>query len=129
MTSREWILLSSKKISLHLLYNEKTRKGTSWILTKRYLVNRIVRSEKEAVVLHMFFETGVLKNFSNFTGKCLCWSLFLIKLQAWMFATLLKRDHHMYFPMKFAQLLTTPFFIEHLRWLLLESVKINWRIN
>ena len=25
---------------------------------------------------------GVLKNFANFTGKCLCWSLFLIKLQA-----------------------------------------------
>ena len=24
---------------------------------------------------------GVLKNFSNFTGKHLCWSLFLIKLQ------------------------------------------------
>ena len=24
---------------------------------------------------------GVLKNFENFTGKQLCWSLFLIKLQ------------------------------------------------
>ena len=30
----------------------------------------------------MFFKTGVLKNFANFTGKHLCWSLFLIKLQA-----------------------------------------------
>ena len=26
--------------------------------------------------------TGVLKNFANFTGKHLCWSLFLMKLQA-----------------------------------------------
>ena len=30
----------------------------------------------------MFFKIGVLKNFANFTGKHLCWSLFLIKLQA-----------------------------------------------
>ena len=31
---------------------------------------------------HMFFKIGVLKNFTIFTGKHLCWSLFLIKLQA-----------------------------------------------
>ena len=31
----------------------------------------------------MFFEIGVLKNFANFAGKNLCWSLFLIKLQAY----------------------------------------------
>ena len=30
----------------------------------------------------MFFKIGVLKNFAMFTGKHLCWSLFLIKLQA-----------------------------------------------
>ena len=29
----------------------------------------------------MFLETGVLKSFAIFTGKDLCWSLFLIKLQ------------------------------------------------
>ena len=34
---------------------------------------------------------GVLKNFAVFTGKHLCWSLFLKKLQAWRPATLLKR--------------------------------------
>ena len=32
----------------------------------------------EAVVCKI----GVLKNFANFTGKHLCWSLFLINLQA-----------------------------------------------
>ena len=31
----------------------------------------------------MFFNIGVLKNIPIFTGKHLCWSLFLIKLQAW----------------------------------------------
>ena len=30
----------------------------------------------------MFFKIDVLKNFIIFTGKHLCWSLFLIKLQA-----------------------------------------------
>ena len=29
----------------------------------------------------ILFKTGVLKNFANFTGKHMCWSLFLIKLQ------------------------------------------------
>ena len=31
----------------------------------------------------VFFKIGVLKNFANFTGKHLCWSLLLIELQAW----------------------------------------------
>ena len=30
-----------------------------------------------------FYEKGVLKNFAKFTGKYLCQSLFLIKLQTW----------------------------------------------
>ena len=29
-----------------------------------------------------FFKIGVLKNFAIFTGKHLCWSLFLMKMQA-----------------------------------------------
>ena len=37
---------------------------------------------------------GVLKNFANFTGKHLCWSLFFTKLQAFRPATLLKRDSY-----------------------------------
>ena len=37
------------------------------------------------------FKTG-LKNFTNFTGKHLCWTLFLIKLQPFRPTTLLKRD-------------------------------------
>ena len=40
----------------------------------------------------MFFKKVVLKNFAIFTGKYLCWSLFLIQLQAFRPATLLKRD-------------------------------------
>ena len=40
----------------------------------------------------MFYKKAVLDNFAIFTGKQLCWSLFLIKLQAFKLATLLKRD-------------------------------------
>ena len=40
----------------------------------------------------MFFKIDFLKNFAKFTGKHLCWSLFLINLQAWKAATLSKRD-------------------------------------
>ena len=42
--------------------------------------------------LQMFFKIGILKNFAIFPGKHLCWSLFLIKLQAWRPAPSLKRD-------------------------------------
>ena len=31
----------------------------------------------------MLFKIGVLKNIAIFTGKHLCWSLFLMKVQAW----------------------------------------------
>ena len=36
-----------------------------------------------------FVKNGVFKNFTNFTGKYLCWSLFLTKLQVFRPATLL----------------------------------------
>ena len=35
---------------------------------------------------------GVLRNFANFTGKHLCWGFFLIELQAFGLAALLKID-------------------------------------
>ena len=40
----------------------------------------------------MFFKIGVLKNVAIFTGKNLCWSFFLIKLQTFRTATLSKRN-------------------------------------
>ena len=40
----------------------------------------------------MFYKKGLLKSFAKFTGEHLCWSLFLIKLQVFRPATLLKRD-------------------------------------
>ena len=57
----------------------------------------------------MFFKIGALKNFAIFTGKHLCWSLFLIKLQAFRC-----------FPMNIAKFLRAAFFIENFHCLLLQ---------
>ena len=57
-------------------------------------------------------------------GKHLCWSLFLIKLQAWRSAVLFKkRLHYSCFPVNIIKLLRTAFCMEHLRWLFLKMVE------
>ena len=48
----------------------------------------IIRSSR----LQFFSKIGALKKFAIFTGKRLCWSLFLIKLLGFKSATLFKRD-------------------------------------
>ena len=63
----------------------------------------------------MYFRIVALKDFAMFTEKHLCWSLFLINVQAWRSVTLLRRDSR-----KFAKFLRTSIFTERIRWLLLE---------
>ena len=53
-------------------------------------------------------EKGVYKNFANFTGKNLFWSLFLIKFQGQACNFIKKRLQHRCFPAKFAKFLRTP---------------------
>ena len=66
------------------------------------------------------------KNFANFTGKNLCQSIFFNKVADLRPVTLLKkRLWNRCFPMKFAKFLRTPFFKEHLCWLLLKFRKIH----
>ena len=72
----------------------------------------------------MFCKKGVLRNLTKFTGKHLCQSLFLNKVaglwHALRHATLLKkRLWHECFPVNFVKFLRTPFYTEHLWWLLL----------
>ena len=61
----------------------------------------IIRSSRSP----MFLKIGVLKKFTIFTGKHLCWSLFLIKLLGFSSATLFKRDSN-----TGVEILITPFF-------------------
>ena len=68
----------------------------------------------------IFFIIGVLKKFSIFTGKHLCWSLFSIRLQACRPANLLERGSNTGFFLWISRkFLRTALFIEYLRWLLL----------
>ena len=72
----------------------------------------------------MFFKVGVPKSFAIFAGKSLCWNLFLIKLQVWRLAIFMKKWlQHRCFPANPTQVFSCfsiVFFIEHLRWLLLQ---------
>ena len=52
---------------------------------------------------------GVLRNFSKFTGKHLCQSLFLIKIGLRPATLLKKRLWHRCFPVNFVKFLRTPF--------------------
>ena len=67
-----------------------------------------------------FCKKRVLRNFTKFTGKHLCHSLFFNKAVGLRHATLLKkRLWYRCFPVNFVEFLRTPFFMEHLWWLLL----------
>ena len=57
----------------------------------------------------------VLKNFAILTGKHLCWSLFLTRLQAWKSATLLKRDSNTGVSCKFGEIIKDTCSEEHLQ--------------
>ena len=57
----------------------------------------------------MFFKISVDKNFANFTGKHLCWGLFIIKLQALKADNFIKSGlQHKWLFVEFAKFLRTP---------------------
>ena len=73
--------------------------------------------------LEVSHKKGVLRNFTKFTGKHLCQSLFFNKVAGLRPATLLKKWlWYRCFPVNFVKFPRTPFFKEHLRWLLLYSI-------
>ena len=85
----------------------------------------IVKDFHEEATGQVLYKKVVLKNFAIFTGKHLCWSLINLKgFWACITCTPTKRFQHRSFPVNIAKFLLTPFFIEHLPWLLLVPVKI-----
>ena len=44
-------------------------------------MSKLNACKKQNQPLQMFYKLDILKSFANFTGKHLCWSLFLIKLK------------------------------------------------
>ena len=67
-----------------------------------------------SVKKQVFFKRGSLENFAIITGKHLCWGLFLMRLQAIKFATILKGDSSTGVSCGYSKFLRTTFFIEHL---------------
>ena len=57
----------------------------------------------------------VLKNFAIFTGKHLCWTLFLIELKARRSATLLKETPTQVFSVNILKFIKNTYFEEHMR--------------
>ena len=57
----------------------------------------------------------VLKKFAILTGKQLCWSPFLIKIQAFKPGTLLKRDPNTGDSSEYCEIFKNTYFEEHLR--------------
>ena len=68
----------------------------------------------------MFFKIGALQNFANFTEKHLCQSLFFNKV-----AQLRPATYTGFFLCYLRNFLRTPFFTEHLRWLLLDRIYLT----
>ena len=74
----------------------------------------------EAATRGVLYKKGVFKNFWIFTGKHLCWSLLLIKLQALRPAAVLKRDST---TCEYCEILKNTFFEEHQRTAISDSWK------
>ena len=69
----------------------------------------------------MFSKKGVIRNFTKFTGKLLCQSLFFNKVSG-LKPYQKMRLWHRFFPVDFVKLLRTPLLTKHLRWLPLENI-------
>ena len=89
-------------------------------ISAKKLHYRCLKNPKYISRSQMFFKIAVPKNFANLIEKKLCWRLFLIKLQAWALQLYLKGASTQVFSYEVCEILRTPFFIEHLRWLLFD---------
>ena len=68
----------------------------------------------------MFCRKGVFKKFTKFKAKNHCWRLFFNKVAGRPTTLLTKKLQHRCLPVNFVKFLKTPFFIQHLLWLLLK---------
>ena len=80
----------------------------------KFLRTAFLQNISRSSPLQMFLKKGVVRGFANFTGKHLCWSLFLKNLQAGGLQCRKERPQHSCFSVEFAKFLRTPFLTEHL---------------
>ena len=76
----------------------------------KFLRTALLQNTTRSSRFQMFFKVSVLKSFANFTGKHLCWGLFLKNLQAEGLQLFIEKSlQHKCFPLKFVKFLRTPF--------------------
>ena len=83
--------------------------GQDFTLWQCFLVFLLITTKYRSSHSQMFYKIGVLKNFTKFIGKHLCWSHFLIKLQAPKVCNFIKRPLYRCFPVNFVEFFKTPF--------------------
>ena len=118
--------ISNPNSSIVFPVKKKKWKKTFLISLSSYIVRIPLHLKRHYLTcrrscLEAFCRKGILRNFARFAGKYLCQSPVFNKVVGLRPATLLKqRFWHRYYLVSFAKFLRTPFFKEHLRWLLLK---------
>ena len=102
----DWRLIHLKQLDQNF-GDFKGGSRTVFILSRLWHLKQINDAQLLSVLiqkqpLEMFYKKAALNNFVIFTGKHLCWSLLLIKLQAW------RRLQHKCFLVNIAKFLRTP---------------------
>ena len=102
------IIMTNTYNKIIMTNTKRKRKNISSDYLEIFRETNIFLSQRDNVLSlrssrsQMLFKVDALKNFANFTGKYLCWSLFLIKF-------IKKRLQLRYFPAKFMKFLRKPF--------------------
>ena len=94
-------------------------------MVSHFLITKYVEYANfaDATEAEVFYRKGALRNFTKFTGKHLCQSLFFNKVAGAPATLFKKRLWHRGFPVNFVKFPRTPFYIEHLWWLLLMLIQ------
>ena len=117
--------LSRKGLSLHLLLAWGTEDGSNNKNLHDFLHNFVPCSENvQKQPPELFFQKGILRNFTKLTGKYLCQSLFFNKVAG--LRLLKKRLWHRCFPVNFIKFLRTPF-LQNISGRLLLNVRITFQ--
>ena len=78
---KDWAVETIRYMSEVFLKNTRTR-GSMGKMLSLDTVEHWPSGQSQKQAFTDVLQKGVLKNLANFAGKYLCWSLFLIKLQA-----------------------------------------------
>ena len=107
MLSRVKKILIESVLSIHSYERSDPLKSPGLWLSK-------VRSKFPSLETEVFCKKNGLKNFTNFTRKHRCWSLFLTNLQARWRVTLLKKTSAQVSSCKICEIFKNNYFEEHL---------------